>query len=48
MNDSTPACRQAHSARRQGLEVGRAVELKRGELTGIRGVLIGFRGEQAA
>lgn len=42
MNDCTPA----HSARhRHGLEVGRSVELERGELTGMSGVLIGFRGE---
>lgn len=46
MKQCTPRCTQAGSARlRHGLEVGRAVELQRGKLSGMSGVLIGFRGD---
>ena len=48
MKDCTPACAEAHSARRHGLEVGRAVELQRGELTGMRGVSSGSAASTAA
>jgi hypothetical protein len=47
MKDCKPAACQAHAHHhRRGLEVGRAVELQRGKLTGMSGVLLGFRGER--
>ena len=43
MNDRQPGFPQAQATRRgHGLQVGQAVEVKRGALAGMSGVLIGF------
>jgi hypothetical protein len=47
MKDCKASSLQARAAhRRRGLEVGRPVELKRGALAGMSGLLIGFRSER--
>jgi hypothetical protein len=47
MNDPTNVSRpSAAIGRGQGLQVGQVVEVKRGALAGISGVLIGFSSDQ--